>query len=81
MKNLPHRQCHIAVLLEILRHRGIVSCMYSPVGIEIIQPGGIWSASSKKRHSTGSTHSLLRREPGKESISLEQKAKHKYKLT
>lgn len=48
MKNFPYRHGHVAILLEILGHCGIVSCMYSPVGVEIIQSGSIRPASSKK---------------------------------
>lgn len=48
MKNLAHRQGHVAVFLEILGQGGIVSCMDSPVGVEIIEPGGVGPAASQE---------------------------------
>lgn len=48
MKNFAHRQGHVAIFLEILGHGGIVSCMDSPVGVEIVEPGGVRPAASEK---------------------------------
>lgn len=48
MKNFSHRQGHVAIFLEILGHGGIVSCMDSPVGVEIIEVGGVRPAGSEQ---------------------------------
>lgn len=59
MEDLPHRQRCVAVGFEILWQRGVVACADSPVGVEVIQSGGVWPSTCKERCSAWATYRLL----------------------
>lgn len=59
MKDFSNRHGHVAILLEVLGDGREVSSMYPPVGIEVIQAGGVWSPPSEEGYTARSTHCLL----------------------
>lgn len=62
MEDLPYRQRCVAVEFKVLRQRGKVACADSPVGVEVVQSGGVWPSTCKERRSAWATYCLLRRE-------------------
>lgn len=46
MKYLAHRHGEVALRFKVLWQGGIVPRMDSPVGVEVIEPGRVWSATS-----------------------------------
>ena len=60
MKNLAHRRGEVASGFEVLRQSGVISRVDSPVGVEVVEPGGVWSAAGQHGRATGRTHGLLR---------------------
>lgn len=59
VKDFSHRQGHVAILLEVLREGGEVSRVYPPVGVEVIQAGGVGPPPSEEGHSARGAHCLL----------------------
>lgn len=62
MEDLPHRHAVVAVGLEVLRHGGVVPRLDPPVGVEVVDPGGVGPAARQHGRATGSAHGLLREE-------------------
>ena len=62
MKYLAHRHGEVASGFKVLRHGGEVPRVDSPVGVEVVEPGGVWSATGQHGRTAGSAHSLLRGE-------------------
>lgn len=60
MEDLPHRHAVVAVGLEVLRHGGVVPGLDPPVGVEVVDPGGVGPAARQHGRATGSAHGLLR---------------------
>lgn len=71
MEDFPHRQCRVAVGFEILWQRGVIACTDSPVGVEIIQSGGVWPSTCKERCSAWGTYCLLRRKEKQNKLYME----------
>lgn len=65
MKYLPHRHGEVSLRFKVLRHGGVVSRMDPPVGVEVVEPGCVRSATGQQGRTTGSTHSLLEEEKKK----------------
>lgn len=59
MEYLAHRHREVPFGFKILWNGCVVSRMDPPVGVEIINSGGVWSATCQHRGPTGGTHSLL----------------------
>ena len=59
MKHLSHRLCKVAVLLEMLRKRREVSGVSAPVGVEIVQSGGVRTPAGQEGCSAGAAKCLL----------------------
>ena len=59
VKDFPNRHGHVAILLEVLGDGGKISRMYPPVGIEVIQAGGVRPPPGEEGHSTWCAHCLL----------------------
>lgn len=71
MEDFPHRQRRVAVGFEILWQRGVIACTDSPVGVEIIQSGGVWPSTCKERCSAWGTYCLLRRKEKQNKLYME----------
>lgn len=65
MKHFSYGQGDVTIFLEVLRQGGKISCVYPPVGVKVVEPGGVRSAPSEERHSAGGTDSLLGKEEEK----------------
>lgn len=61
MKYLAHRHGEVAFGFKVLWHGSVVSRLDSPIGVEVIDPGGVWPATGQHGRPTGCTHSLLSR--------------------
>ena len=59
MEHFPYRLCEVAVFFEMLRERGEVASSRAPVGVEVVQTGGVWAATSQKRGPAGAAKRLL----------------------
>lgn len=59
MKDFSNWHGHVAILLEVLGDGGEVSSLHSPVGVEVIQAGGIRSPPGEEGNSARGTHCLL----------------------
>lgn len=59
MKDFSHRHGHIAILLEVLGDGGEVSSVHPPVGVEVVQAGGVRSPASEERNAARGAHCLL----------------------
>lgn len=76
MKNLAHRHGEVAFGFKVLWQGGVVSRLDSPIGVEVIDPGGVWPATGQHGRPTGRTHSLLSRggvkkkREGKNSLNI-----------
>lgn len=68
MEDLPHRHAVVAVGLEVLRHGGVVPRLDPPVGVEVVDPGGVGPAARQHGRATGSAHGLLREGRGWEEF-------------
>lgn len=60
MEHLPHRHAVVAIGLEVLRHGGVVPRLDPPVGVEVVDPGGVGPAARQHGRATGGAHGLLR---------------------
>lgn len=60
MEHLPHRHTVVAVFLEVLRHGGVVPRLEPPVGVEVVDSGGVGPAARQHGCAAGSAHGLLR---------------------
>lgn len=61
VKDFSHRHGHIAILLEVLGDGGEVSSVHPPVGVEVVQAGGVRSPASEERNAARGAHCLLRK--------------------
>lgn len=64
MEDLPHGHAVVAVGLEVLRHGGVVPRLDPPVGVEVVDPGGVGPAARQHGRAAGSAHGLLRASEG-----------------
>lgn len=62
MEYLAHRHGEVSLRFKVLRHGGVVSRMDPPVGVEVVEPGRVRSATGQHGRTTGSTDSLLEEE-------------------
>lgn len=60
MEHLAHRHAVVAVGLEVLRQGGVVPRLDPPVGVEVVDPGGVGPAARQHGGAAGSAHGLLR---------------------
>lgn len=60
MEYLAHRHGVVPSGFEVLWQRGVVPRMGPPVGVEVVEPGGVRSATGQHGRATGSAHGLLR---------------------
>ena len=59
VEHLAHASSQVTVLLEVLRHGGEVAGMVSPVGVEVIESGGVRTSRCEKGGSARATDGLL----------------------
>ena len=59
VEHLAHPCSQVAVLLEELRQGGEVAGVLPPVGVEVIEPGRVWSSRGQEGGSARSTDGLL----------------------
>lgn len=67
VEHLPHRHGVVAVGLEVLREGGVVPRLDPPVGVEVVDPGGVGPAARQHGRPAGGAHRLL--EEGGEGAS------------
>lgn len=59
VKDFPHGHGDVASVLEVLREGGEVPGLHPPVGVEVIEAGGVRPSSSQEGHTAGGAHGLL----------------------
>lgn len=59
VKDFSNRHGHVAIFFEVLGDGGKVSSLHSPVGVEVIQAGGVRSPPCEEGNSARGTHCLL----------------------
>ncbi len=59
VEDLAHRDGPVASLLEILRQSGEVPRRLPPVGVEVVELGGVWPPGGEERVPAGRTQCLL----------------------
>ena len=73
VEHLAHPGRQVALLPEVLWKGGEVAGMRPPVGVEVIEPGGVWTSGCEEGGSAGSTHGLLSVGPGENGTLAGQK--------